>query len=123
MSVAYALDFPDRYYDPETGLWLSKDPIRFNGGDTNLYGYVMQDPVNFIDPDGKSAISVGFWDFFRDVKDTEEDMREKYSLLEKIRKQFMCKINPDKCGTDPADEPFDPNEADTEKNTPSNKCK
>lgn len=42
----------DRDYDPETGRWLSKDPILFGGGDTNLYGYVMADPVNFIDPLG-----------------------------------------------------------------------
>ena len=33
----------------------SKDPIRFEGGDTNLYGYVLQDPVNLIDPQGKFA--------------------------------------------------------------------
>lgn len=35
-----------------TGRWTSKDPIRFDGKDTNLYGYVMADPVNFIDPKG-----------------------------------------------------------------------
>lgn len=28
-------------YDPETERWISKDPIRFEGGDTNLYGYVL----------------------------------------------------------------------------------
>jgi hypothetical protein len=35
---------------------LSKDPIRFAGGDTNLYGYVFQDPINFIDTNGQFAI-------------------------------------------------------------------
>lgn len=41
-----------RDYDPETGRWTSKDPILFRGGDTNLYGYVLADPINLIDPSG-----------------------------------------------------------------------
>ncbi|MEA3411387.1 MAG: RHS repeat-associated core domain-containing protein, partial [Pseudomonadota bacterium] len=32
--------FGARDYDPETGRWTAKDPIRFDGGDSNLYGYV-----------------------------------------------------------------------------------
>lgn len=31
---------------------MSKDPIGFGGGDTNLYGYVSNDPVNWVDPSG-----------------------------------------------------------------------
>jgi len=46
--------FGARDYDAEIGRWTSKDPIRFSGGDTNLYGYVFNDPVNFIDSDGKT---------------------------------------------------------------------
>ena len=42
--------FGARDYDPETGRWTAKDPIGFAGGDTNLYGYVLNDPVNWIDP-------------------------------------------------------------------------
>jgi RHS repeat-associated protein len=41
-----------REYDPETGRWLQRDPILFKGGDTNLYGYVLQDPINSIDISG-----------------------------------------------------------------------
>ena len=44
--------FGYRDYDPETGRWTARDPIGFAGGDTNLYGYVLGDPVNFIDPIG-----------------------------------------------------------------------
>ena len=44
--------FGARQYDPSIGRWLTKDPILFDGGDTNLYGYVVQDPINFIDPTG-----------------------------------------------------------------------
>ena len=29
-----------------------KDPSGFAGGDTNLYGYVLNDPVYFVDPEG-----------------------------------------------------------------------
>lgn len=44
--------FRYRDYDPETGRWLRKDPLRFRSGDTNLYRYVGDDPVNQIDPSG-----------------------------------------------------------------------
>lgn len=33
-------------------LQTAKDPILFAGGDTNLYGYVLNDPINFTDPVG-----------------------------------------------------------------------
>lgn len=44
--------FGYRDYDPETGRWTAKDPIGFAGGDTDLYGYCLNDPVNFVDPSG-----------------------------------------------------------------------
>ena len=44
--------FGYRDYDATTGKWTAKDPIGFAGGDSNLYGYVLGDPVNFVDPNG-----------------------------------------------------------------------
>jgi RHS repeat-associated protein len=44
--------FGARDYDPQTGRWTAKDPVRFAGGDTNLYGYVVNDPINLLDPLG-----------------------------------------------------------------------
>lgn len=44
--------FGARDYDAETGRWTTADPLLFRGGDTNLYSYVLADPVNRIDPTG-----------------------------------------------------------------------
>ncbi|WP_211243539.1 RHS repeat-associated core domain-containing protein [Chitiniphilus eburneus] len=44
--------FGARDYDPQIGRWTAKDPIGFNGGDSNVYGYVGNDPINKIDPFG-----------------------------------------------------------------------
>lgn len=44
--------FGARDYDPSVGRWVSKDPIRFTGRDTNIYAYVGNDPLGFIDPTG-----------------------------------------------------------------------
>jgi RHS repeat-associated protein len=49
------LRFGSRDYDPETGRWLSKDPILFGGGDTNLFGYVANNPVNDTDMSGLAS--------------------------------------------------------------------
>jgi RHS repeat-associated protein len=40
-----------RFYDPETGRYISADPIGLAGG-MNLYAYVGADPVNWVDFNG-----------------------------------------------------------------------
>lgn len=52
--------FGARDYDASVGRWTSRDPIRFRGGDPNLYGYVLNDPINLIDPEGLSFLSCLF---------------------------------------------------------------
>jgi RHS repeat-associated protein len=44
--------FGARDYDPFTGRWTTKDPIRFPAGDSNLYGYLGSSPINSTDPLG-----------------------------------------------------------------------
>ncbi|MBF0635242.1 MAG: RHS repeat protein [Nitrospinae bacterium] len=48
-----------RDYDAETGRWTAKDPIKFKGGDTNLFGYVNNDPVDFYDLKGLKGCGPG----------------------------------------------------------------
>ena len=64
--------FGARDYDPETGRWTAKDPIRFAGGDTNMYGYVFNDPVNLIDPSG--LICFDFDQFANDIRENRFDL-------------------------------------------------
>jgi RHS repeat-associated protein len=47
-----------RYYQPRLQRFISEDPIRFYGGDTNLYGYAFNTPVQLVDPTGNAAISI-----------------------------------------------------------------
>lgn len=44
--------FGYRDYDPNVGRWTAKDPIFFDGGQANLYVYVGNSPVMYMDPYG-----------------------------------------------------------------------
>jgi len=50
--VTHLYYFRARYYNPETGTWLSKDPIGISGG-LNLYTFCGNNPVMFVDPSGE----------------------------------------------------------------------
>ena len=54
--------FGFRDYDPAIGRWVAKDPIFFAGGDVDLYGYVLGDPIGLVDPWGlwTGQIGIGF---------------------------------------------------------------
>lgn len=40
-----------RFYSPVLGRWINRDPLGERGG-VNLYGFVENDPVNWVDPLG-----------------------------------------------------------------------
>ncbi len=46
-----------RYYEPETGRYLSPDPIGLAGG-VNVYGYASADPLKYFDPYGLFELPV-----------------------------------------------------------------
>jgi uncharacterized protein RhaS with RHS repeats len=66
-----------RYYHPESGLYLSQDPIKLEGNNPNFYAYV-HDSNAWVDPFGlsKSECSVK-------IKETQ-----KASLPEEMIKSF-----------------------------------
>lgn len=52
--------FGARDYDAVTGRWTTKDPMLFDGGDSNLYAYAGSDSVNRIDPSGEFFFLIPF---------------------------------------------------------------
>ncbi len=44
--------FGFRDYEPGTGRWTARDPIIFESRQANLFAYVGNDPINWLDPSG-----------------------------------------------------------------------
>ena len=77
-----------RYYAPELYRWLTRDPIKYDGGD-NVYAYVKGNPVKFVDPDGLEI-------YFIDKLSNEEQkiFKAAISKIESVEsgKNFMKKF-------------------------------
>ena len=51
------INFRMRWYDAETGRWLSKDPIGLSGG-LNLYAFCGGDALNYLDSNGCGKVKI-----------------------------------------------------------------
>ena len=73
------------------GRWTAKDPIGFDGDGPNLYGYTLNDPVNFIDPEGREMICVraGLSNIFTCIK---------YKPLTNVQSANLYEIDNAECG-------------------------
>jgi RHS repeat-associated protein len=60
-------DYRNRTYSPTLGRFLQTDPIRFDARDANLYRYVSNNPVNWVDPDG-----LLFNDLFHGLREAQQ---------------------------------------------------
>ncbi|WP_176015324.1 RHS repeat-associated core domain-containing protein, partial [Victivallis sp. Marseille-Q1083] len=52
-----------RYYDPQHGRWISRDPIEENGG-VNLYGFVGNNAISYIDVSGLYSIDFHYYTIY-----------------------------------------------------------
>ena len=75
------------------GRWTGKDPVQFAAGDPNLYGYVLEDPMNSFDTRGLDWDLVGAANFSAGFGDTLTslfgltELADIPSLTEAIRRQ------------------------------------
>jgi len=75
-----------RYYHPELPRFISEDPIGLEGGDTNLYAYVFDDPITEIDPLGL-AVELPDWHPCRPLP-----LAGRKPLMKRILRAVACSI-------------------------------
>jgi RHS repeat-associated protein len=83
--------FGFRDYDPDVGRWTAKDPIFFKGGDADLYSYVLNDPINRVDPPGlyvKHLFEDKLPSWLRDKRTPEEREAAQQAYYKDLRKRF-----------------------------------
>lgn len=91
-----------REYDASNGRFLQEDQIGFLGMDINLYRYILNNPVNGIDPFGEAGWSVAACDVMIAAQTTStvfniDEAYTKIAMLEdkiKKRKKKLKKENP-----------------------------
>ena len=89
-----------RYYDPEIGRFIQEDPVSFVSG-INLYAYVGNNPISFVDPNGREAIP---WEagsfgrtvgdiFYDNLRDLQRSVVENAGQIDNLDTYYHCLAN------------------------------
>jgi RHS repeat-associated protein len=87
--------FGARDYSAHEGRWTTKDPIGFSGGVSNLYEYVLNDPINIVDFYGLQGIALSQEEVLLiRVKELMNSLNDAYDVRQNIKENINdIKIN------------------------------
>jgi RHS repeat-associated protein len=92
-----------RFYDPETGRYVSADPIGLDGG-MNLYSYAYSDPINWIDPTGlvvhfegsaeDQALMKSWFDKLEECAKCDEELKKRLDYVKSELYHYYIRFRP-----------------------------
>ncbi len=89
--------FGARYYNPVTSVWMSTDPLMEDYPGVSPYVYCMGNPVNFVDPDGRSVDNEYDWDVnkgtYKKVSNKGGDKTDYINIIVGGKKQYTDVVN------------------------------